>query len=129
MSQKLVHGYAWYTYPDVFGLDASDATDPGHPFAIGAGQVRAPADVLFFRPVRPTDTGIRNEQRDHAYLVLTKTPLHPQVSKGWESDPALLTEKFKSEDSKAKMVRIVELHHRRAGDIMECELKVEESVT
>jgi hypothetical protein len=127
MAQKLVHGYAWYTYPDVFGLDAQDAADPGHPFAFAPGGVRAPAEVVFFRPVFPADTGVRNEHRDHSYLVLTKTPLHPVVCKGWESDPAVLTEKFKTEDNKAKMVRIVELHHRRAGDIMECELKVEEN--
>jgi hypothetical protein len=127
MSQKLIHGYAWYTYPDVFGLDPKDLTDPGHPFASGPGQVRAPAEVLYYRPVRAADTGVRNELRDHSYLVMTKTQLHPLVCKGWEADPAILTDKFKSEDGKAKIVRIVELHHRRAGDIMECELKVEEN--
>jgi hypothetical protein len=127
MSQKLVHGYAWYTYPDVFGLDAADATNPGHPFSSGPGEVHAPAEVVYFRPVCPTDAGLRNELRDHSYLVLTRTQLHPMMSKGWESDPAMLSEKFQSADGKVRMVRIVELHHRRAGDIMECELKVQES--
>jgi hypothetical protein len=126
MSQKLVHGYAWYTYPDVFGLDAKDATDPGHPFASCPGEVHAPPEVIYFRPVQPADTGVRNEPRDHSYLVMTKTQLHPMMCKGWEADPAVLTDKFKTQDGKVKIVRIVELHHRRAGDLMECEIKVED---
>jgi hypothetical protein len=127
MSQKLVHGYAWYTYPDVFGLDPKDAGDPGHPFASGRGEVRAPAEVVYFRPVLATDSGLRNERHDPSYLVLTKTQLHPVLSKGWESDPAVLSEKFQTADGKVRMVRIVELHHRRAGDVMECELRVQET--
>ena len=49
------------------------------------------------------------------------------MSRGWESDPAVLSEKFQSGDGKVKMFRIVELHHRRAGDLLECELKVDEN--
>jgi len=126
MSQKLIRGYAWYTYPDVFGLDTNGATDPGHPFGAGPGEVRAPAEVVYFRPVFPTDSGLNNEHRDHSYLVMTKTQLHPMTSKGWDADPAVLTDKFKTQDGKVRMVRIVELHHRRAGDIMECEIKVDD---
>lgn len=127
MSQKVVHGYAWYSYPDVFGLDGNDASGPGHPFSSGPGEVHAPAEVVYFRPVFPADAGLRNELRDHAYLVLTKTQLHPMMSKGWEADPAVLSEKFQTADGQARMLRIVELHRRRAGDLMECELKVQES--
>ena len=127
MSQKVIHGYAWYTYPDVFGFDGQDAPDPGHPFAFAPGEVHPPAEVVFFRPVFPADAGVRNERRDHSYLVLTKTQLHPMMSRGWESDPAVLSEKFQSGDGKVKMFRIVELHHRRAGDLLECELKVDEN--
>jgi len=127
MPQKTVRGYAWYTYPDVFGLDPKDATDPGHPFSSGPGEVHAPAEVVYFRPVVPADSGLRNELRDHSYLVLTKTQLHPMMSKGWESDPAVLSDKFQTADGKVRMIRIVELHHRRAGDIMECELRVLEN--
>jgi hypothetical protein len=128
MSNKLVHGYAWVTYPDVFGLDATEVTDPGHPFAFGPGAASTPAEVVYFRPANSADTGVRNEFQKHSYLVLTKTPLHPRVTKGWESDPAVLTEKFKTEDEKVKMLRIIGVHHRnRAGDLMECELKIEEA--
>ena len=53
--------------------------------------------------------------------------LHPRVCKGWDSDPAVLTEKFKTDDGKVKMLRIVGVHHRHnRGDLMECELKIEE---
>jgi hypothetical protein len=127
MSQRLVHGYAWYTYPDVFGVEAPDATGPGHPFSFGPGEVHAPTEVVYFRPVAAADSGLRNELRDHSFLVMTKNQLHPMMAKGWESDPAVLTEKFQTADGKVRMVRIVELHHRRAGDLMECELKVQET--
>jgi hypothetical protein len=46
---------------------------------------------------------------------------------GWECDPAVLTERFKTEDGKVRMLRIVELHHRHRGDLLECELKVEDA--
>ena len=126
MSSRLVHGYAWLTYPDVFGLDATEVTDPGHPFAFDPGEVRAPAEVVFFRPASRADAGIKNECQPHSYLVLTKTQLHPRVSKGWDSDPAMLSDKFKSEDGKVKILRIIGVHQRHRGDLMECELKIEE---
>jgi hypothetical protein len=128
MSNKLVHGYAWVTYPDVFGLEPTEKTDPGHPFAFGPGGVSTPAEVVFYRPASTADAGVRNEFHPNSYLVLTKNQLHPRVSTGWESDPAVLTENFKSEDGKVKMLRIIGVHHRnRAGDLMECEMKVEEA--
>ena len=46
MSNKLVHGYAWVTHPDVFGLDVAEVTNPGHPFAFGPGGVSTPAEVV-----------------------------------------------------------------------------------
>jgi hypothetical protein len=128
MSNRLVHGYAWLTYPDVFGLEETEAADPGHPFAFGPGEVSAPAEVVYFRPASSADAGFQNECQPHSFLVLTKTQLHPRVTKGWESDPAMLTEKFKTEDGKVKMLRIVCVHNRsRAGGLMECELKIEEA--
>jgi len=128
MSNRLVHGYAWYTYPDVFGLDVTEVADPGHPFAFGPGEVSTPAEVVYFRSANSGDAGVRNEFHAHSYLVLTKTQLHPRVSKGWDSDPAVLTEKFKTDDGKVKMLRIIGIHHRHnRGDLMECELKVEEA--
>jgi hypothetical protein len=127
MSNRLVHGFAWYTYPDVFGLDATDVADPGHPFAFRPGEVNTPAEVVYFRPAHTADAGIRNEQRSHSFLIVTKTQLRPKVTQGWDSDPAVLSEKFKSEDGKVRMLRIVQLHHRHTGDLMECELKVEEA--
>jgi hypothetical protein len=126
MPHKIVHGFAWYAYPEVFGLEAEEAPDPGHPFAPRPGEVLAPAEVVYFRPAHPADAGVGNEHRPHSYLVLTKTQLHPKVGKGWDSDPAALTDKFKTEDGKVKMARIVQLHHRHVGDLLECELRVEE---
>jgi hypothetical protein len=127
MSNRLVHGYAWVTHPDVFGLDVTEVTNPGHPFASGPGEVNAPAEVVYFRPASSGDAGLKNECQSHSYLVLTKTQLHPRVSSGWDSDPAVLSEKFKTEDGKVKMLRIISVQHRnRAGDLMECELKIEE---
>jgi hypothetical protein len=126
MSNRLVRGFAWYTYPDVFGLAAENDADPGHPFGFSPGEVKTPAEVVFFRPARAADAGIHNEARANAYLVMTKTQLHPMVCQGWDSDPAVLTEKYKSDDGKVKMLRIVQLHHRHRGDLLECELKVEE---
>jgi hypothetical protein len=127
MSNRLVHGYAWVTHPDIFGLDVTEVTDPGHPFSFRPGEVTMPAEVVYFRPASPGDVGVGNELLPHSYLVLTKTQLHPRVSNGWDSDPAILTEKFKSQDGKARMLRIVGTHHRHHGDLMECELKIEEA--
>ena len=33
MSQKVLHGFAWYSYPDILGVEPDSITDPGHPFA------------------------------------------------------------------------------------------------
>src|SRR5262245_15357680 len=94
MSNRLVHGYAWVTHPDVFGLDVTEVTNPGHPFSFRPGEVTMPAEVVYFRPASPGDAGVGNELLPHSYLVFTKTQLHPRVSNGWDSDPAILTEKF-----------------------------------
>jgi hypothetical protein len=122
----MVRGFAWYTYPDLFGLEAPDGSDPGHPFAFRPGEVKTPAEVVFFRPARSADAGIHNDARDNAYLVMTKTQLHPMVCQGWDSDPAVLSDKYKTADGKVRMLRIVELHHRNRGDLLECELRVDE---
>jgi hypothetical protein len=127
MSDRLVHGFAWYAHPDVFALDTTEITDPGHPFAFSPGEVKAPVEVVYFRPVHEADAGVRNEHQTHSYLILTKTPLHPRLCNGWDSDPAVLTDKFKTEDGKVNMFRIVEVHRRHVGDLMECELKVDEA--
>jgi hypothetical protein len=127
MTQKMIHGFAWYTYPaPVFGLEDEETTDPGHPFASSAGAVRAPEEVLYFRPANPADTGLTNPSQANAYLVISKTQHHPRVAPGWESDPASLTDKFKTADGKVKLARIVQLHKRHSGDLLECELKLED---
>jgi hypothetical protein len=126
MPNKLVKGFAWVAFPDVFGLDVTEVADPGHPFAFSAGQVSAPPEVVYFRPACSGDAGVNNEFHPHSYLVLTKTQLHPKVCNGWDSDPAMLTEKYKTEDGKVKMLRVIGLHHRNRGDLVECELKIEE---
>src|SRR5262249_13233733 len=104
----------------------AEAADPGHPFSSCPGEVLAPPEVVYFRAANPADAGFRNEHHDHAYLVMTKTQLHPKVSNGWESEPAFLPDKFKTKDGKVRMVRIVEMHKSRHGEVMECELKVDE---
>lgn len=126
MSQKVLHGFAWYTYPDVFGAEPETLGDPGHPFASPAGDVRIPEEVVYYRPTQPADAGVRNPQRDHSYLVLSATQFHPRLGNGWESEPATLTDTFKTADGKVRMVKVVQIHHRHSGDLMECELKVDE---
>jgi hypothetical protein len=128
MSQKVLHAFAWYTYPDVFGLEEDvEAADPGHPFSASPGKVAPPDEVVYYRPVDPADTGVHNEKRANAYLVLSKTQHHPRVSPGWESEPASLTDKFKTADGKVRMGRIVQHHKRHSGDLLEVELKIEEN--
>src|SRR5262249_53147544 len=127
MPQKVLRGYAWFTYPDVFGAEEDAGSGPGHPFATSSGEVRAPEEVLYYRPTDPTDTGVRNQQRDNSYLVLSKTQFHPRLSNGWESEPASLSEQFKTKDGKVRLVKIVQVHHRHSGDLMELELKIEEA--
>jgi hypothetical protein len=126
MSQKVVRGFAWFTYFEVFGLEDEEAADPGHPFASPSGQVVPPEEVLYFRPTTPADSELSNPQRTSAYLVLSKTQHHPRVGQGWESEPAILGDKFKTGDGKVKMGKIVQHHKRHAGDLLECELKIEE---
>jgi hypothetical protein len=126
MSNKILHGFAWFTYPDVLGLEDGESADPGHPFIPRPGPVVVPDEVVYFRPIDPDDAGIGNVPRAHSYLVLTKTQHHPRVESGWESDPAALSDKFKTQDGKVKMARIVALHHRHAGDLVECDWKIEE---
>jgi hypothetical protein len=126
MSHKIVHGFAWIAYPDTFGLETEEATDPGHPFQFGSSEVKTPEEVLYYRALDPSDAGIRNTSHTHAYLMLTKLQLHPRLSSGWESEPATLTDKFKTGDGKVKMAKMVQTHRRHAGDLLECELSIEE---
>jgi hypothetical protein len=125
MHGKLVHGHAWLAYPDefVFGIDL--IVDPGHPFRDSDGQVVVPEEVLYHRLINPADTGVYNPPRALTYLVMTKMQHHPRLSKGWESEPAVLSDKFKTADGKLRMARIVHCHHRHAGELLECELKLE----
>ena len=126
MSQKLVRGFVWYTFPDTFGLeDEEAATDPGHPFATSTGKVQLPEEVLYYRPTNPADTGVFNEQRASTYLVVTKMQHHPRCCNGWDSEPAVLGEKFKTADGAVKLTKIVQKHKRHAGELLECELKIE----
>jgi len=127
MSQKVLHGFAWYSYPDILGVEPDSITDPGHPFASPSGDVQVPEEVLYYRPTNAADNGVKNAQRGHSYLVLSQTQFHPRLSDGWESEPAALTEKFKTGDGKVEMAKVVQIHHRHSGDLMECELKIEEA--
>src|SRR5262249_371338 len=123
MSQKMVHGFVWYTFPDTFGLEDEEAADPGHPFTPSPGKVQVPEEVLYYRPKNPADTGLFNELRANTYLVVTKMQHHPRCCPGWESEPAVLDGKYKTADGKVKLTKIVQHHKRHAGDLLECELK------
>ena len=124
MLYKLL-GFAWYAYPDDFGGEAGADSDPGHPFANATGGVTAEQEVLYFKRVNPEDVGISNRRRDHAFLILTRTQLHPKLAQGWESEAAVLTEGFKTHDGKVRMTRLLARHQRHAGVLVECELRVE----
>src|SRR5262249_47914 len=122
MAHRTIHGFAWYATPDIF---AEEVPDPGHPFCSCPGEIATPEEVIYFRPFDPADAGVDNERRTPAYLVISKTQLHPRLCKGWESEPAALSDKFKTADGKVRMVRVVHQHHRHAGKLLECELRVE----
>jgi hypothetical protein len=126
MSQQVLRGYAWYAYPEVFGLEDERPSEPGHPFTSPSGEVRPPDEVVYFRTTDPADAGVHNARRDQSFLVLSRTPFHPRLGEGWESEPAALTDKFKTKDGKVRMARIIQTHKRHAGDLIECELKAEE---
>jgi hypothetical protein len=126
MNRRLVRGFVWYTYPSFLGVEDEAPADPGHPFARSTGAVQAPTEVLYFRPAIPADTGLFNVQHNNAYLIVTRTQHHPIVHDSWESEPAVLGDTFKTGDGKLKMGRIVQHHKRHAGDLLECELKLEE---
>jgi hypothetical protein len=130
MAFKVLHGFAWYAYPDTFGFDeGAEAPDPGHPFADGQGGVKDPPEVIYYFPLDAADSGVRNELRPNAYLVLTKTQLHPLTSRSWESEPAVLAEGFKTADSRIKLTRIVQNHRRHTGDLLEIELRIERTTS
>jgi hypothetical protein len=123
---KVLHGFAWFSYPDFFGLEEDAPADPGHPFGSPSdGKIKVPEEVLYYRAANPADTGVQNEPRTHSYLVLSRTQHHPRLANGWESEPAKLTDKFKTQDGKVKLVKIVQLHKRHSGDLIECEWKLE----
>jgi hypothetical protein len=125
MSQQMVKGFVWCTFPDVLGLDDDAATEPGHPFTPSPGKVQVPEEVLYYRPANPADSGFFNEKRANTYLVVTKMQHHPRCCPGWESEPAVLAGNFKTADGKVKLTKIVQHHKRHAGDLLECELKIE----
>ena len=125
--QFKLRGFAWYAFPDPLGAETAAGTDPGHPFANGLGGIRAPEEIIYFKRINAADTGVNHEPQDHGYLVLSSSRHHPRLASGWESEPARLTEKFQTQDGKVKMLRVIQVHHRHAGDLVECELKVEHS--
>jgi hypothetical protein len=125
MAQKMVHGFVWYTFPDVFGLEDDQAAEPGHPFTPSPGKVQVPEEVLYYRPTNPADTGVFNAQRANTYLVVTKMQHHPRCCPGWESEPASLAGNFKTADGKVKLTRIIQKIKRHAGELLECELRIE----
>src|SRR5437870_8419545 len=88
MAHQVVRGFAWYTYPDLFGVEDESTVEPGHPFSARMGEVVAPSEVVYFRPAHPADAGLGNERRAHSYLIFTRTSLHPKICNGWESEPA-----------------------------------------
>src|SRR5262245_3565245 len=115
MAQRLLHGYAWFAYPDSFGMDESDPSSTGHPFATPSGELKLPEEVLFYRRTDPSDLGVKNLQRAESYLVFSKTQHHPRLSGGWESEPAALGDTFKTADGKVRLTKIVQVHHRHSG--------------
>jgi hypothetical protein len=125
MSQQMVHGFVWYAFPDVFGLEDDAPADAGHPFTAAPGKIQVPEEVLYYRPANPADTGVLNEKRSQMYLVVTRMQHHPRCCPGWESEPAALAGNFKTADGKVKLTKIVQHHKRHAGDLLECELKIE----
>lgn len=127
MSHHMIHGYTWVVFPDPFAMGDSDGTDPGHPFRSRPGEVAAPGEVLHFRPLNAADSGVANEQREPSYLVVTNSQFHPKVCQGWESEPANLSDRFKTSDGKVRMVRIIQQHKKRYGDLMECEFRIEDN--
>ncbi|HWE37798.1 MAG TPA: hypothetical protein VG406_14615 [Isosphaeraceae bacterium] len=118
---KLVHGFAWYAYPDPF---RDESQPPGHPFGGADGAAKVPDEVVFYRPLAPGDAGIHNEIKPDVYLVVTRTMLHPKINKGWEVDPALLTEKFKTGDEQVRMTRVIKAHKTRCGEVTEGEFRL-----
>lgn len=120
-----MHGFAWYAYPDVFGDETTEATEPGHPFDNGHGGVSAANEVLYFKRIHDDDAGVLNEKRDHGFFVLTRTQLHPKLANGWESEPANVTEGFKTHDGKARLIRLIARHRRHVGELVECEMRIE----
>ncbi|HEV3162647.1 MAG TPA: hypothetical protein VGZ22_01305 [Isosphaeraceae bacterium] len=118
---RLVQGFVWYAYPDPF---RDESLPTGHPFGGADGVAQAPAEVVFYRPLVSGDTGIHNEIKADVYLVVTKTMLHPKINKGWEVDPALLTEKFKTGDEQVRMTRVIKLHKTRCGEVTEGEFRL-----
>lgn len=125
MSHQLIHGYPWLVFHDAFAMDAMDPNALVHPFGSRPGENAAPGEVIHFRPVNPADAGVNNEKREPSYLVVTNSQFHPKLSQGWDSEPANLTDKFKTSDGKVRMIRIIQQHHKRWGDLLECELRIE----
>jgi hypothetical protein len=122
----MVRGYAWLAFPDefIFGIDL--VVDPGHPFGAPDGRVVVPEEVLYHRLVDPSDVGVCNPPRALTYLVMSRMQHHPRLSKGWESEPAMLTDKFRTADGKVRLARVIQYHHRHSGELIECELQVDE---
>jgi hypothetical protein len=123
----MIRGFAWYAYHEFFGLeDEEEPAEPGHPFTPPSGKAHVPEEVLYYRPVDQADSGFFNPYRANTYLIVTRTQHHPRVCPGWESEPAVLGDKYKSADGKLKLAKIVQHHKRHAGDLLECELKLED---
>lgn len=130
---SLTRGYAWHVYPDPAtpGALAGESPFPGGEDLPGPerGPLEPPADVKKFWTVwRGEESELINQTERRAYLVLTETPVAPDVKSGWFTDPARLEDPFEIEqrgDRTVRLIRIIRSVETPSGPVQECEFQID----
>jgi len=130
---RTITGYAWLVSP----VDPRRPGLPDPPFPAESpwGSSDLPGNLLVSRPLTDQDRGIPNRPAGRVFLVLTGSPLPPEVQEGWRVIPADFSSDFHVEGDDIRLRRGVGAVGVAAPGnplndvkVLECEFDVKEGL-
>jgi len=130
---SLVKGYAWRVYPDPAtpGVLAGESPFSGGQDVPGPERtpLEPPPDVTAFWTVRRGEASeFPNQTEERAYLVVSESPVAPDLESGWFTEPARLDDSFEIDqrgDRTVRLIRVIRSVETPLGPVQECEFQVD----
>jgi len=100
---RTITGYPWLVSPE----DPQRPGLPDPPLDTGGppGWSGLPGNILVSRPLSEQDRGIPNRPAGRAFLVITGSPMPPEVREGWRVIPADFSSDFHVEGDDIRLRR------------------------